>query len=318
MKRFSGPMTINVNSKDEREMRTRTFISVALVLGVLLTPCTARARYMSPDTGRFQTMDSYEGDKSSPQSLHKYQYAENDPVNRLDPSGNISYIEQMVVIGAVSLMAAELAYLGVEGARENGGRGWSAIHPDPNSPHLTANHHAVRIRNATKSLDDMFDRLRNLNVPSSIAQPFGFLPVTGVGERIGWDMPFFEDLGQADFYVNSVKYSDNPSGTGPQDHFFAVETLKGHPLKGWRFWRVHKVDNDTVVETGAVDEPNGKLGRLKASAGGNDAIMRLWDGLLNDALIYSGGHAVSPDGAYDFPHGHWVPERKQEFMNLVQ
>jgi hypothetical protein len=33
-------------------------------------------------------MDSFEGDKESPLSLHKYLYASADPVDRIDPSGN--------------------------------------------------------------------------------------------------------------------------------------------------------------------------------------------------------------------------------------
>jgi hypothetical protein len=42
---------------------------------------------MSPDAGRFQTMDSYEGTQEEPLTLHKYLYAHADPVNGTDPSG---------------------------------------------------------------------------------------------------------------------------------------------------------------------------------------------------------------------------------------
>jgi RHS repeat-associated protein len=47
-----------------------------------------RARYMNPSTGRFWSMDSYEGSSIDPVSLHKYLYANADPVNSTDPSGN--------------------------------------------------------------------------------------------------------------------------------------------------------------------------------------------------------------------------------------
>ncbi len=47
-----------------------------------------RARYLSPNTGRFWTMDTYEGDQEDPLSLHKYLYAEADPVDGIDPSGH--------------------------------------------------------------------------------------------------------------------------------------------------------------------------------------------------------------------------------------
>lgn len=47
-----------------------------------------RARYLNTTTGRFWSMDDDEGDDDSPMSLHKYTYAENNPVNNLDLSGN--------------------------------------------------------------------------------------------------------------------------------------------------------------------------------------------------------------------------------------
>jgi len=44
---------------------------------------------MQPATGRFWSMDSFEGNSSDPSSLHKYTYASNDAVNRSDPSGHL-------------------------------------------------------------------------------------------------------------------------------------------------------------------------------------------------------------------------------------
>ena len=49
-----------------------------------------RARYMNPQTGRFQSADSFEGSLSDPISLHKYLYANADPINNIDPSGNFT------------------------------------------------------------------------------------------------------------------------------------------------------------------------------------------------------------------------------------
>lgn len=46
-----------------------------------------RARYLNPNTGRFWTMDSYEGNSSEPSSLHKYLYCHANPVNGTDPMG---------------------------------------------------------------------------------------------------------------------------------------------------------------------------------------------------------------------------------------
>jgi hypothetical protein len=43
--------------------------------------------YLNPNTGRFWTMDSYEGDNEDPLSLHKYLYCQADSENMTDPSG---------------------------------------------------------------------------------------------------------------------------------------------------------------------------------------------------------------------------------------
>lgn len=48
-----------------------------------------RARYMNPDSGRFQTMDTFEGTLRDPLSLHKYLYANASPPNVADPTGHM-------------------------------------------------------------------------------------------------------------------------------------------------------------------------------------------------------------------------------------
>jgi len=47
-----------------------------------------RARYFNPNTGRFWTMDTAEGDQQDPKSLHKYVYCGGNPINGADPSGH--------------------------------------------------------------------------------------------------------------------------------------------------------------------------------------------------------------------------------------
>ena len=44
--------------------------------------------YLNPDSGRFWTMDTFEGNQSAPLSLHKYLYCHANPVNGVDSTGH--------------------------------------------------------------------------------------------------------------------------------------------------------------------------------------------------------------------------------------
>jgi RHS repeat-associated protein len=47
-----------------------------------------RARYYQPSTGRFISKDPWEGDREDSRTLDGYQYASNNPIIYVDPSGN--------------------------------------------------------------------------------------------------------------------------------------------------------------------------------------------------------------------------------------
>lgn len=49
-----------------------------------------RMRYYAPNTGRFGSIDRFEGQPQDPLQQHKYIYARNNPVNMIDPSGNVA------------------------------------------------------------------------------------------------------------------------------------------------------------------------------------------------------------------------------------
>jgi RHS repeat-associated protein len=49
------------------------------------------ARLYDPDLGRFMTPDSIVPDPENPQSFNRYAYARNNPINRVDPSGNLDF-----------------------------------------------------------------------------------------------------------------------------------------------------------------------------------------------------------------------------------
>ena len=55
-----------------------------------------RARYFSPTHGRFMTRDPLPGQVEAPASRHRYAYADDDPVNKMDPTGKESLIELSV------------------------------------------------------------------------------------------------------------------------------------------------------------------------------------------------------------------------------
>ena len=86
-----------------------------------------RARYYNQATGRFETMDPGKetccalrppqvGNIFDPGTLHKYVYTQNNPVNRVDPSGNddiLEYVDVLLDIKDVrenTKFASEIAY----------------------------------------------------------------------------------------------------------------------------------------------------------------------------------------------------------------
>ncbi len=60
-----------------------------------------RARDYDPATGRFRTSDPFPGFLEAPSTLHRYLYARNDPVNRIDPTGyyDLASVSLGVAIG---------------------------------------------------------------------------------------------------------------------------------------------------------------------------------------------------------------------------
>ena len=50
-----------------------------------------RARYYDQNIGRFNRMDPYAGNTQDPQSLHKYLYVHANPINNIDPTGNMEF-----------------------------------------------------------------------------------------------------------------------------------------------------------------------------------------------------------------------------------
>ena len=65
-----------------------------------------RARYYNQSNGQFNRLDPYSGNLNDPQSLHKYAYCHQDPVNGIDPSGEYSLVEINIGISILSGLTA--------------------------------------------------------------------------------------------------------------------------------------------------------------------------------------------------------------------
>lgn len=79
-----------------------------------------RARYYNQNNGRFFSLDTYQGSRFEPKTLHKYLYTHADPINNTDPSGNMTLasvsIGSGISLGAIghvagaTILVSTLAY----------------------------------------------------------------------------------------------------------------------------------------------------------------------------------------------------------------
>jgi len=93
-----------------------------------------RARYYDPTVGRFLTRDTYPALAPAPQSLHRYAYCGNDPVNRTDPSG-----QWWVDDAAKRVRQARPAKRTTRRVEDGGGKG-SKDNPPPPPPQSDTGH----------------------------------------------------------------------------------------------------------------------------------------------------------------------------------
>ena len=71
-----------------------------------------RARWMSPQLGRFISRDPRAPEYERSRSLNRYAYAFNDPINYMDPEGEFSMMSVSISISIMSIMGAGLGIYG--------------------------------------------------------------------------------------------------------------------------------------------------------------------------------------------------------------
>jgi len=70
-----------------------------------------RARYYNPALGRFLSQDTYPVDLSNPIEINRYAYTANNPINAIDPSGNL-FIENIGINANTSQNTGRVAAVG--------------------------------------------------------------------------------------------------------------------------------------------------------------------------------------------------------------
>ncbi|MBV9850711.1 MAG: RHS repeat-associated core domain-containing protein [Armatimonadetes bacterium] len=65
-----------------------------------------RARYYNQASGRFLSQDPYGGSNSDPVTLHRYLYAGDDPVNHIDPSGQVEMSDVVFALAVTVALGA--------------------------------------------------------------------------------------------------------------------------------------------------------------------------------------------------------------------
>jgi hypothetical protein len=151
------------------------------------------------------------------------------------------------------------------------------------------------------------------------------LPVTGTGQDVTFRLKAWKNYAscasppplllpcpaQGPFSVQTERFD-------PSSDTISVVTLAGHPLAGWRYWRVFSIEiNDLVVETGAVDTYAGPaykhpLNYLGYYLARGDQIRTWQDNLryiLRD-LVQSGTDPNAKEGgnpSYNIVNGVWDP-----------
>ncbi len=100
-------------------------------------------------------------------------------------------------------------------------------------------------------------------------------------------------------------------------HTISAVTLVGHPLAGWRYWRVFSAGtNDVVIETGAVDTQGpGIYNWAGFYIFKNDQIKCWWEYLQFSQKTLGAKQGSNP--ARNIVNGEWGPSQTGHDQNYI-
>jgi hypothetical protein len=157
-------------------------------------------------------------------------------------------------------------------------------------------------------------RLNEDNGGNSVARILSPTPVTGVGDRMKFELKLnvsdFCGIGplicvpQMPFTVTVKRYE-------PAQFTMSAVTMSDHPLAGWRYWRVAQTaPGEVLIETGAVDTTMGvesTIGPwLNFLTGAKTDQVKIWKEYLLDIQRRLGAaRANDPNYGDDKLNGVW-------------
>ena len=181
------------------------------------------------------------------------------PLNILQPAGGGEYLAVGTGGGLKALALPVSATTAATSASwSTGGGGWLWSFAVSN---FFTNLTQIKVRPLEgKTADDVFNNflttfvgINHGTVGTVAVNGNQTFQVTGVGQELTFTMNGIMWFLQRPFSVRTVRF-DAPT------HTMVAETVQGifpygHPLQGWRYWRVFNLGPDLVIETGAMDQP---------------------------------------------------------------
>jgi RHS repeat-associated protein len=162
-----------------------------------------RARYLNPNTGRFWTLDTHEGDNTDPLSLHKYLYCQGNPIDGIDPKGHDDMVDMLCSMAINSTLQSMAMPVISSAVSTVGGQALSACIP----------------QNVEQGLETLSPDAIELGVSGSVSGPLGKTPfgfTSGGGFEVLWS-PHSTAIAAYDFGGGGVTFGKTglaPSGQG--------------------------------------------------------------------------------------------------------